>query len=56
MKKNLGFGLGVIPKFFGFWVWVLGFIPKFFWVYDNNPPGVNGVHEFDFKYHIRHVR
>ena len=27
MKKNLGFGLGFILTFFGFWVWVLGIKP-----------------------------
>ena len=32
MKKNLGMGLGIIPKFFGFLGMGLGFIPKF-WVF-----------------------
>ena len=29
MKKKLGFGLGIIPKFFGFFGMGLGFIPNF---------------------------
>ena len=32
MKKNLGFGLGIIPKFFVFLGMGLGFIPNF-WVF-----------------------